>query len=138
MPQTEKWVTRQKPGGRARSFAQRTQSPRQITAGCSTANVHDPVSTCLVQSSQPQTSFPLHITNNLRTKTRSGTRKERCKLRGKRRECIPLSPLCLQCHAPGMPSGSMWLQEAPAQPSAWQSGVCKQASTQLLVQMQPL
>lgn len=104
MPQTRLWVTPHGPGGWAWSFAQRGhQVPaRSQLAALQQRSMTQSAMVCF-EAFQLQTDFPLWVASNLRSKTRSGTQKERCQLRGKRRD-----------HASGC-----W--KPPAQPSAWWS-----------------
>ena len=93
VPQTRQWVTLQRPGGWAWSFAQRGHEvpARSQLAALKQTSMTQSALVCF-EAFQFQTNFPLHVASNLRSKARSGTWKERCKLRGKRRERALLSP----------------------------------------------
>lgn len=96
VPQTRQWVTLQRPGGWAWSFAQRgheVPARSQLAARKQTSMTQSAL--VCSEAFQFQTNFPLHVTSTPRPKTRSGPWKERCKLRGKRKECALLAPLRL-------------------------------------------
>ena len=141
VPQTTQWVTLQRSGGRAWSFAQRGhQVPaRSQPAALKQMSVTQSALVCL-EAFQLQTKSPLCVTSNLRPETRSGTWKERHRLSGKSMEHALLAPLRLRCRAPGTAPGSTRLQEAhcSAFSLAIRLLVCKRASAALLLQTQSL